>query len=189
VSRDKPLATLLVLFCSHRKEHKKRKESIMAKLYILKEGEPGLRKTCRPVTDINLRTKRLLDDMVETMRKADGVGLAAPQVGVLRRIVVIEVEEGNVLELINPEIIEASGEQTGTEGCLSVPGKQGIVTRPSYVKVKALNRKGEEVIYEGTDLLARCFCHELDHLDGTLYIDKAKKMLYPDKDGYYEDED
>ena len=132
----------------------------MAKLYILKEGEPGLRKPCRPVTDINLRTKRLLDDMVETMRKANGVGLAAPQIGVLRRIVVIEVEEGNVLELINPEIIEARGEQTGTEGCLSVPGKQGIVTRPSYVKVKALNRKGEEVIYEGTDLLARCFCRK-----------------------------
>ncbi len=162
----------------------------MAKLNILKEGDPTLRKTSRLVTDINLRTKRLLDDMVDTMRKADGVGLAAPQVGVLRRIVVIEVEEGNVLELINPEIIEMSGEQTGTEGCLSIPGKQGVVTRPSYVKVKALNRKGEECVYEGTGLLAKCFCHELDHLDGTLYIDKATKLLYPDKDGYYEsDED
>ncbi len=161
----------------------------MAKLNILKEGDPTLRKTSRPVTDINLRTKRLLDDMVETMRKADGVGLAAPQVGVLRRIVVIEVEEGNVLELINPEILEMSGEQVGKEGCLSVPGKQGIVKRPSYVKVKALNRKGEECIYEGTELLARCFCHELDHLDGTLYIDKANKIITPDSEGYYEDED
>ncbi len=161
----------------------------MAKLNILKEGDPALRKTSRPVTDINLRTKRLIDDMVETMRKADGVGLAAPQVGVLRRIVVIEVEEGNVLELINPEILEMSGEQIGKEGCLSVPGKQGIVKRPSYVKVKALNRKGEECVYEGTELLARCFCHELDHLDGTLYIDKATKMMTPDSEGYYEDED
>ncbi len=161
----------------------------MAKLNILKEGDPALRKASRPVTDINLRTKRLLDDMVETMRKADGVGLAAPQVGVLRRIVVIEVEEGNVLELINPEILEMSGEQIGKEGCLSVPGKQGIVKRPSYVKVKALNRKGEECVYEGTELLARCFCHELDHLDGTLYIDKATKMMTPDSEGYYEDED
>ncbi len=161
----------------------------MAKLNILKEGDPALRKTSRPVTDINLRTKRLIDDMVETMRKADGVGLAAPQVGVLRRIVVIEVEEGNVLELINPEILEMSGEQIGKEGCLSVPGKQGIVKRPSYVKVMALNRKGEECVYEGTELLARCFCHELDHLDGTLYIDKATKMMTPDSEGYYEDED
>ena len=148
----------------------------MAKLYILKEGEPGLRKTCRPVTDINLRTKRLLDDMVETMRKADGVGLAAPQVGVLRRIVVIEVEEGNVLELINPEIIEMSGEQTGTEGCLSVPGRWGMVKRPMHVTVRALNRKGEEFEITGHELLARCFCHELDHLDGALYIDKAYSM-------------
>ena len=104
-------------------------------------------------------------------------------------LVPVDEESDEYIELINPEIIEASGEQTGTEGCLSVPGKQGIVTRPSYVKVKALNRKGEEVIYEGTDLLARCFCHELDHLDGTLYIDKAKKMLYPDEDGYYEEDE
>ena len=161
----------------------------MAILKIVKFGDPLLRKTSREVTEITPRITTLLDDMIETMRHAEGCGLAAPQVGVLRRIVVIEVEEGNVLELINPEIIEMSGEQTGTEGCLSVPGKQGIVTRPSYVKVKALNRQGEEVIYEGTDLLARCFCHELDHLDGTLYVDKAKKMLYPDKDGYYEEDE
>ena len=162
----------------------------MAKLYILKEGEPGLRKICRPVTDINLRTKRLLDDMVETMRKANGVGLAAPQIGVLRRIVVIEVEEGNVLELINPEIIERSGSQTGYEGCLSVPGRTGIVTRPDYVKVKALDRNGEEKIYEGTGLLARCFCHELDHLEGTIYTDVADRMLTEEEyDEYMESDD
>ncbi|MBQ9747978.1 MAG: peptide deformylase [Clostridia bacterium] len=162
----------------------------MAKLNIVKVGDSALRKVCRPVTAITPRTLRLLDDMVDTMRRADGVGLAAPQVGILRRIVVIEVEPGEVLELINPEIVEASGEQIGTEGCLSVPGKQGIVKRPSYVRVKAIDRNGVEREYEGTDLLARCFCHELDHLDGKLYIDKATKILYPDAEGYYEyDED
>ena len=143
----------------------------MAKLNIVKVGDSALRKVCRPVTAITPRTLRLLDDMVDTMRRADGVGLAAPQVGILRRIVVIEVEPGEVLELINPEIVEASGEQIGTEGCLSVPGKQGIVKRPSYVRVKAIDRNGVEREYEGTDLLARCFCHELDHLDGKLFTD------------------
>ena len=162
----------------------------MAKLTILKEGEATLRKTCRPVTEITQRTKTLLDDMLETMRHADGVGLAAPQVGILRRIVVIEVEPGQVLELINPEIIEASGSVLGVEGCLSVPGKQGLVKRPSYVRVQALDRNGVMQTYEGTDLLARCFCHELDHLDGHLYVDKTEKFLYPYKDGdYYYDED
>ena len=143
----------------------------MAKLTIRKEGDDVLRKVCRPVDKITLRTKILLDDMLETMRKADGVGLAAPQVGILRRIVVIEVEEGEVLELINPEIVEMSGEVAGVEGCLSVPGKQGIVKRPSYVRVQALDRNGVMQTYEGTDLLARCFCHELDHLDGKLFTD------------------
>ena len=162
----------------------------MAKLTILKEGEATLRKKCRPVTEITKRTITLLDDMLETMRHADGVGLAAPQVGILRRIVVIEVEEGEVLELINPQIIEASGSVSGIEGCLSVPGKQGIVKRPDYVRVRALDRNGVMQTYEGTDLLARCFCHEIDHLDGHLYIDKADKMLYPAEDGeYYDDED
>jgi peptide deformylase len=124
------------------------------------------------------------------MHHADGVGLAAPQVGILRRIVVIEVEEGQVLELINPEIIEASGSVLGVEGCLSVPGKQGLVKRPSYVRVRALDRNGVMQTYEGTDLLARCFCHEIDHLDGHLYVDKTEKVLYPDKNGdYYIDED
>lgn len=160
----------------------------MAHLTILKEGDEALRKKSRPVTEITPRIKTLLDDMLETMRGADGVGLAAPQVGVLRRIVVIEVTEGEVLELINPEIIETSGEQTGPEGCLSVPGKQGIVKRPSFVRVRALDRDGVMRTYEGTELLARCFCHEIDHLDGTLYIDKADKIIYPDEDEEYEDE-
>jgi peptide deformylase len=154
----------------------------MAKRKIVQYGDETLRRVCRPVDKITLRTKILLDDMLETMRKADGVGLAAPQVGILRRIVVIEVEEGEVLELINPEIVEMSGEVAGVEGCLSVPGKQGIVTRPSYVKVKALNRKGEEYVLEGTELLARAICHETDHLDGHLYVDFAEYMYEPEEE-------
>lgn len=150
----------------------------MALLNILKEGDPTLNKISRPVTEITERTKTLLDDMAQTMRKAEGVGLAAPQVGVLRRIVVVEVEPGNLIELINPEIVERSGEQTGPEGCLSVPKKQGTVTRPSYVKVRALDRNGETKEYEGHDLLARCFCHEIDHLDGILYTSLAKDIEY-----------
>lgn len=148
----------------------------MAKLKIVKIGDDVLRKVCRPVDKITPRTLTLLDDMVETMRAANGVGLAAPQVGVLRRIVVIEVEEGNVIELINPKIIAYSGEQTDTEGCLSVPGRSGTVTRPRHVTVRALNRHGESFDITGSDLLARAFCHELDHLDGKLYVDIAKSM-------------
>lgn len=154
----------------------------MAILHILTEGEPSLKKTSRPVSEITERTKTLLDDMVETMRRADGVGLAAPQVGVLRRIVVCETEPGEVYELINPEIIYSSGSQTGAEGCLSLPGKQGIVTRPSYVKVRALDRNGVMREYEGTELLARCFCHEIDHLDGILYPSRASKMIDPEEE-------
>ncbi|MBQ8402804.1 MAG: peptide deformylase [Clostridia bacterium] len=158
----------------------------MAKLRILKDNEPTLRKKSREVTEITKRTLTLLDDMLETMRKANGVGLAGPQVGVLRRIAVIEVEEGNVIELINPVIIEKSGSQTGYEGCLSVPGRTGIVTRPDYVRVKALDRNGEEKIYEGTGLLARCFCHEIAHLDGELYTDVADRMLTEEElEAYY----
>ncbi len=149
----------------------------MAILNIVKEGDDILKKVCRPVEEITPKTLRLLDDMVETMRAAGGVGLAGPQVGVLRRIVVIEVEEGNVIELINPKIIAFSGEQEGTEGCLSLPGKWGIVKRPMNVTVKALNRHGESVTYTGKELLARCFCHELDHLDGKLYPMVAERML------------
>ena len=148
----------------------------MAKLKIVKIGDDVLRKVCRPVDKITPRTLTLLDDMVETMRAANGVGLAAPQVGVLRRIVVIEVEEGQVIELINPKIIAYSGEQTDTEGCLSVPGRSGMVTRPKHVTVRALNRAGESFDITGSDLLARAFCHELDHLDGRLYVDIAKSM-------------
>lgn len=159
----------------------------MAQLKIRTEHDPALRKKSRPVTEITPRILTLLDDMLETMRLADGVGLAAPQVGVLRRIVVIEVTPDEVLELINPKIVSQSGEMTGVEGCLSVPGKQGIVKRPSFVCVEALDRNGVLQTYEGTEMLARCFCHEIDHLDGILYTDKADKILYPDENGEYED--
>ena len=145
----------------------------MAKLKIVKVGDDVLRKKCRPVEEITPKIIRLLDDMTQTMRDANGVGLAAPQVGILRRIVVIEVEEGNVIELINPKIIAYAGEQVGNEGCLSVPGKWGTVSRPMHVTVRATNRRGEEFELTGSELLARAICHELDHLDGKLYIDIA----------------
>lgn len=149
----------------------------MAKLKIVKIGDETLRKVCRPVDEITPRITRLLDDMVETMRAADGVGLAAPQVGVLRRIVVVETEPGNVIELINPKIIARAGEQVGYEGCLSVPGKCGTVKRPMHVTVRALNRHGEEFEISGSEFTARAFCHELDHLDGKLYVDMADEMF------------
>ena len=149
----------------------------MAKLKVVKVGDEVLRGQCRPVDKITPRTLQLLDDMVDTMREANGVGLAAPQVGILRRIVVIEVNEGEVIELINPKIVAFAGEQEGLEGCLSLPGQWGIVKRPMHVTVRALNRYGEEVEYRGSELLARCFCHELDHLDGKLYPDVAEHML------------
>ena len=148
----------------------------MAKLQIRKLGDEVLRKPCRPVEEISPRIITLLDDMVETMREADGCGLAAPQVGVLRRVVVVEVEPGEVYELINPRIVAYSGEQEGREGCLSVPGRWGIVKRPMHVTVEAMNRKGELYQVTGHELLARAFCHELDHLDGKLYIDRAISM-------------
>ena len=149
----------------------------MAKLKILKVGDSTLRKVCRPVDTVTPRILTLLDDMAETMRAANGVGLAAPQVGVLRRIVVIEVEEGKLIELINPKIIAFSGEQEGEEGCLSVPGRWGITRRPMHVTVRAMNRKGETFDITGSGLLAKAFCHELDHLDGKLYLDCALRML------------
>ena len=148
----------------------------MAKLKILKVGDDALRKVCRPVDAITPRIIRLLDDMVETMRSADGVGLAAPQVGVLRRVVVIETPDEGLFELINPKIIAFSGEQESEEGCLSVPGRWGITKRPMHVTVRALNRKGETVNITGSGLLAKAFCHEIDHLDGKLYIDIAKMI-------------
>ena len=148
----------------------------MAKLKILKVGDSSLRKVCRPVDAITPRILRLLDDMVDTMRAADGVGLAAPQVGVLRRVVVIETPDEGLFELINPKIIAFSGEQESEEGCLSVPGRWGVTKRPMHVTVRALNRKGETVDITGSGLLAKAFCHEIDHLDGKLYIDIAKMI-------------
>ena len=143
----------------------------MARLRILKFGEPTLRKVARPVEEITPRVRMLLDDMIETMRAAEGCGLAAPQVGVLRRIAVIEVEEGKVYELINPKIIAFSGEQQDTEGCLSNPGQYGVTKRPMHVTVRATNRHGETYELSGSGLLARAICHECDHLDGKLYTD------------------
>ena len=143
----------------------------MAKLNIVKMGDDTLRKVCRPVEKITPRIITLLDDMIETMRAADGCGLAAPQVGILRRIAVIEVEPGHPIELINPKIIAYAGEQQEQEGCLSIPGQWGITKRPKHVTVRAINRKGETFEVSGSDLLARAFCHEIDHLDGKLFID------------------
>lgn len=143
----------------------------MAKLKIVKFGDPMLRKVARPVTEITPRITTLLDDMIETMRDAQGCGLAAPQVGVRRRVVVIDTGDSGLLELINPEIIKAEGEQQESEGCLSIPGEWGITRRPAKVTVKALDRHGNEIIVEGEGLLARAFCHEIDHLDGKLFID------------------
>ena len=148
----------------------------MAKLNIVVEGDSVLRGKCRPVEEITPRIKTLIDDMVETMRDANGVGLAAPQVGVRRRIVVVECEDGEVYEMINPEIIERSGTQTEIEGCLSVPGKYGFTNRPMEVTVKYTDRDGNERTAKGTGLKARAFCHELDHLDGILYIDHAQMV-------------
>jgi peptide deformylase len=148
----------------------------MAKLKIVKVGDPVLRKVCRPVDAITPRINTLLDDMIETMREADGVGLAAPQVGVLRRVVVIETPDEGLIELINPKIIAYSGEQEGEEGCLSVPGRWGITKRPMHVTVRAVNRAGETFDITGSGLLAKAFCHEIDHLDGKLYIDIAKMI-------------
>ena len=153
----------------------------MAKLKILKIGDETLRKVCRPVDKITPRVLTLLDDMVQTMRAANGAGLAAPQVGVLRRIVVVETKEEGLFELINPKIIAFSGEQETEEGCLSIPGRCGTTRRPMYVTVRALNRKGETVDINAQGFLAKAFCHELDHLDGKLYIDQAIKM-YSDRD-------
>ena len=151
----------------------------MAILNILKEGDPTLRKKCRPVEEITPRILQLLDDMHDTLDVAQGVGLAAPQVGVLRRIVIVEIDDKKY-EMINPEIIETKGKQEEIEACLSVPEKYGLVKRPAWVKVRAMDRHGKIFEAEGTGLMARCFCHELDHLDGTLYIDRAIEMYNPD---------
>ena len=152
----------------------------MALRNIVVQGDNVLAKVCRPVTKFDKRLHVLLDDMAETLEYANGVGLAAPQVGVLRRIVLVDTGE-EILEMINPEIIKTSGEQTGLEGCLSVPGQYGIVTRPNVVSVRAQDRFGEWYEVEGEELIARCFCHELDHLDGHLYTELAERMLTPEE--------
>ena len=152
----------------------------MALREIVKEGDDVLTKKCRKVEKFDSRLEMIIDDMIETLHQANGVGLAAPQVGILRRVVVIEVDpEQGVIELVNPEIIETSGKQVGLEGCLSLPGKWGIASRPLRVTVKAQNRKGEEFTISGEHLLARAFCHEIDHLDGILYNTVADRMLTP----------
>lgn len=160
----------------------------MAIRNIRKIGDPVLYKKCKEVKEISERTKELIHDMFETMYDAEGVGLAAPQVGVLKRIVTIDVTGEDPILLINPVILETSGEQNGNEGCLSVPGKTGVVTRPNYVKVKAYNEEMQPIEVEGTELLARALCHELDHLEGRLYVDKVEGELMNTADLYQEEE-
>jgi len=152
----------------------------MAILNIVKEGDQTLRKVCRPVTEITPRIKQLLDDMKDTLIDANGAGLAAPQVGILRRIAIVDDGE-NYIELINPEITEREGEQEEVEGCLSVPDVWGITHRPMWVKGRAMNRNGEEFTFEGEGLTARAFCHEIDHLDGKLFTDNAVHILTPEE--------
>ena len=149
----------------------------MALRNIREIGDPVLNKTCKAVKEMTHRTRELIDDMFDTMYEAEGVGLAAPQVGILKRITVIDVTGEDPLLLINPVILKASGEQTGNEGCLSVPGKTGVVTRPDYVRIKAYNREMEPFEMEATDLLARAICHEVEHLDGHLYVEKVEGRL------------
>ena len=155
----------------------------MAIRQIVKEGDSVLTKHCREVVKFDDRLAQLIDDMTETLHDSGGVGLAAPQVGIIRRVVVIDVskEQNQVIELVNPVIIESSGEQEGLEGCLSCPGEWSITKRPNYVKVKAFDRHGNEFTIDGEELLARAFCHELDHLDGILFKQKASKMLTPEE--------
>lgn len=159
----------------------------MAKRNILTKEEPLLYKTSRPVKDFNPRLHQLLDDMTETLLASGGVGLAAPQVGVLRRVVIVidinvpEGEKEKLIELVNPEIVSASGEQRGAEGCLSFPDEYGIVTRPAEVTVKAQDRFGKEFTVTGTGLTARCFCHEIDHLNGVVFTTLCERMLSEDE--------
>lgn len=161
----------------------------MAIRTIREMGETVLEKPCKDVTEMTERVQILIDDMIDTLYDANGVGLAAPQVGILKRIVVIDTTGEDLLVLINPRIIESDGEQTGYEGCLSVPGKSGIVTRPNYVKVTALDRQMQPITVEGTELLARALCHELDHLDGHLYVEKVEGRLVDNRELMDEKED
>ena len=149
----------------------------MAIREIREMGDEVLEKKSKPIKMMTPRTMELIEDMFDTLYESGGVGLAAPQVGILKRIVVIDIGEGPLL-LINPEIVETSGSQTGSEGCLSLPGKWGIVTRPNYVKVRALNEDMEEIELEGEGLLARAFCHEIDHLAGHMYVERVEDGLH-----------
>ena len=149
----------------------------MALREIRVQGDPVLGKVCKEIKEVTPRLQDLIDDMIETMYEANGVGLAAPQVGILKRLVVIDVGEGPIV-MINPYIVEADGEQTGDEGCLSVPGKAGIVTRPNHVVARFLDEEMNECEIEGEALLARAICHELDHLDGHLYVEKVEGGLH-----------
>ena len=143
---------------------------------ILTDKEPALHKVCKPVEVFDRKLHKLLDDMIDTLEEAQGVGLAAPQVGILRRVVVVDTGDG-ILELVNPTMVETSGEQVGAEGCLSVPGKYGLVKRPMYAKVRAQDRNGQWFEAEAEELIARCFCHELDHLDGIVYTEVMEHFL------------
>lgn len=149
----------------------------MALRKIVLQGDECLTKVCRPVTDFNGRLHTLLDDMTDTLLDSGGVGLAAPQVGILRRVCVVLNEDDEVIELVNPEIIFTDGEQTGLEGCLSVPGKYGVVTRPEVVRVRAQDRNGDFFEVKDSDLTARCFCHEIEHLDGHLFIEHTDRLM------------
>ena len=154
---------------------------------ILTDKEPALHKVCKPVTSFDKKLHTLLDDMIDTLIDSGGVGLAAPQVGILRRVVLVDNGE-EVLELVNPTLVETDGEQVGPEGCLSVPGKYGLVRRPNYAKVRAQDRNGDWYEYEGEELIARCFCHELDHLDGIIYTEVMDRYLSDEELGYDEEE-
>ena len=153
---------------------------------ILTDKEPALHKVCKPVEKFDWRLHKLLDDMRDTLAEANGVGLAAPQVGILRRVVIVDTGE-EILELVNPTLLETDGEQIGAEGCLSVPGKYGLVKRPYIAKVRAQDRDGEWYEVEGEELIARCFCHELDHLDGIVYTQVMDRFLTEEELEYDED--
>ena len=156
---------------------------------ILTDKDPALHKVCKPVVNFDAKLHKLLDDMAETLAEANGVGLAAPQVGILRRVVVVDTGDG-VLELVNPTLLETDGEQVGAEGCLSVPGKYGLVKRPYYAKVRAQDRNGQWFEAEGEELMGRCFCHELDHLEGSVYTEVMERLLTDEElnELYSEDE-
>jgi peptide deformylase len=153
---------------------------------ILTDKDPALHKVCKPVESFDRKLHKLLDDMRETLIDSNGVGLAAPQVGILRRVVLVDVGD-EILELINPEMLETDGEQVGPEGCLSVPGKYGLVKRPYWAKVRAQDRNGDWYEAEGEELIARCFCHELDHLDGIVYTEVMDRFLTEEELEYDED--